>query len=191
MERDRTKAHVRPGKRHQSCKCLNCTLPFIFLNHRSAILSSGLSRAQRKYSVSQWDLKYNMSLYTSPRAVRTEENQSGSVLVKCQYKKQYSHRGMVDCRFIFPYKSQYVIWGEIVTNEAPVIQFLFLGKNKTPHHGCWIYHLCAQESSNQKFGARGERKSQNTKLFIETNSEQKGKYLVSSAANSRRCWSSP
>lgn len=43
----------------------------------------------------------------------------------------------------------------------------------------------------QRQRARGERKPQNTKLFIETNSEQEGKYLVSSAANGRRCWSSP
>lgn len=35
---------------------------------------------------------------------------------------------------------------------------------------------------HQRQRARGERKPQNTKLFIETNSEQEGKYLVCSAA---------
>lgn len=44
---------------------------------------------------------------------------------------------------------------------------------------------------HQRQRARGERKPQNTKLFIETNSEQEGKYLVCSAAYGRRCRSSP
>lgn len=43
----------------------------------------------------------------------------------------------------------------------------------------------------QRQWARGEEKPHNTKLFIETNSEQEGKYLVSSVASGRRCWRSP
>lgn len=50
--------------------------------------------------------------------------------------------------------------------------------------------VCSQVFYQRQW-ARGERKPQNTKLFIETNSEQEGKYLVSSTANGRRCWSSP
>lgn len=51
-------------------------------------------------------------------------------------------------------------------------------------------HLCVLLSIKGKEPEEKENR-ETEKLFIETNSEQEGKYLVSSAANGRRCWSSP
>lgn len=66
------------------------------------------------------------------------------------------------------------------------------GKTRCPTLPCeYVWPPVSSGVLYQKQKARGERKPQSTNLFIETNSEQKGKYLVSSAANTEWFWDSP
>lgn len=76
--------------------------------------------------------------------------------------------------------------------RSPVLHFLSSGKTRCPT----LVSVCmwppvSSRVLYQKQRARGERKPQSANLFIETNSEQKGKYLVSSAVNGQQCWGSP
>lgn len=132
----------------------------------------------RKNTVTQCDLKHNTSLYTLPQAWRQKWTKLTS---ESNVNSTWNNTPIVLWGWFFHTNVR-------MSHEVKlcVLWFSTLAWKKTPIHG----HLSVQESSI-KVKAWGERKPQNTKLFIETNSDPEGKYLVSSAANSRRCWSSP
>lgn len=112
-------------------------------------------------------------------------NRNYSKSVKSQLRLNNAPVVRQDVGGFFSHWCQDVTWREIVSFCPPVL-------NPDLRRPFEITQppVCSQVVYQRQW-ARGERKPQNTKLFIETNSEQEGKYLVSSTANGRRRWSSP